>query len=402
MPTSYDVIVVGARCAGSPAAMLLARAGLRVLLVDRATFPSDTLSTHIVQPHAAAALRRWGLLDRLVATGCPPIDTYAYDFGPFTIEGWPGTDEAPLAYCPRRIVLDKLLVDGAAEAGAEVREGFRVEGLLRDGDRVTGIRGVTRAGTPVSARATVVVGADGWRSLVAATVRPESYREKPPLLCGYYSYWSGVPIGGRFEIYIRPDRGFAAAPTHDGLTLVIAGWPYAEFQEKKAEVERHLLETIDLAPSFAARLRAGRREEKIAGAAIPNYFRKPFGPGWALIGDAGYLKDSITAQGIHDAFRDAERCVRAIVEHLGDGRPWDEAMGDFQRERDEASGPMYDFTCELATLAEPPAEQRALFAAIYRDRRASDDFARVNAGTLSPAVFFAPENVARILALAPA
>ena len=119
----YDAIVVGARCAGSPTAMLLARKGYRVLVVDRATFPSDTLSTHLVHPPGVAALQRWGLLDRLVATGCPPIDTYAFDFGPFTISGAPGTGETPVAYGPRRTVLDKLLVDAASEAGAEVRRG---------------------------------------------------------------------------------------------------------------------------------------------------------------------------------------------------------------------------------------------------------------------------------------
>src|SRR5688500_17897851 len=123
----YDAIVVGGRCAGSPTAMLLARNGYKVLLVDRTTFPSDTVSTHIVHPQGVAALHRWGLLDRLVATGCPPIDTYSFDFGPFVIEGAPGTADAPLAYCPRRTVLDKLLVDAASEAGAEVRVGFTVE-----------------------------------------------------------------------------------------------------------------------------------------------------------------------------------------------------------------------------------------------------------------------------------
>ena len=124
MNNVYDAIVVGARCAGAPTAMLLARKGHRVLVVDQATFPSDTLSTHLVHPPGVAALQRWGLLDRLVATGCPPIGTYAFDFGPFTISGAPGTGEAPVAYGPRRTVLDKLLVDAASEAGAEVREGL--------------------------------------------------------------------------------------------------------------------------------------------------------------------------------------------------------------------------------------------------------------------------------------
>ena len=164
----YDVIVVGARCAGSPTAMLLARQGYRVLLVDRATFPSDTISTHVIQPTGIAALNRWGLLGQLLSTGCPPVGTYAFDFGPFTIAGSPGTDDSPVAYAPRRTVLDKLLVDAAASAGAEVREGFTVQEVLTDGGRVTGIRGRGKGGHVVSEHARVVIGADGLHSVVAA------------------------------------------------------------------------------------------------------------------------------------------------------------------------------------------------------------------------------------------
>src|ERR1700730_13572400 len=148
----FDVIVVGARCAGSPTAMLLAQQGHRVLVVDRATFPSDTLSTHVVHAPGVAALQRWGLADRLAATGCPPIDTYAFDFGPIAIEGAPGTDDSPVAYCPRRTVLDKLLVDAAADSGAEVREGFTVEEIVFDDERVVGIRGHAEDGTSVTER----------------------------------------------------------------------------------------------------------------------------------------------------------------------------------------------------------------------------------------------------------
>src|SRR4026208_393336 len=146
MNNSYDVIVVGARCAGSPTAMLLARKGYRVLVVDRATFPSDTISTHVVHPRAVAALARWGLLERLTATGCPPMHTYAFDFGPFTLAGSPGTKEAPGAYGARRTVLDKLLVDAAAEAGAEIREGFTVEEVVTDDGRMVGIKGRSKGG----------------------------------------------------------------------------------------------------------------------------------------------------------------------------------------------------------------------------------------------------------------
>src|SRR5215218_5108220 len=180
MTKPYDAIVVGARCAGSPTAMLLARKGYRVLVVDRATFPSDTLSTHVLQPLAVRALERWGLAARLVATGCPPIHTYSFDFGAFTLAGTPGTDGAPVAYCPRRIVLDKLLVDGAAESGAEIREAFTVDEVLFEDGSVVGIKGHSKGAAAVTERARVVIGADGRHSLVAAAVKAEHYNDKPP------------------------------------------------------------------------------------------------------------------------------------------------------------------------------------------------------------------------------
>jgi flavin-dependent dehydrogenase len=392
MGQAYDAIVVGARCAGSPTAMLLARAGHRVLLVDRATFPSDTISTHLVHPRGVAALARWGLLDRLVATGCPPIHTYSFDFGPFTLAGSPGTPELPVAYCPRRTVLDALLVEGAAGAGAEVREGFTVDRVLVEDGRVVGIEGRAHSGASVVERAEVVVGADGRHSLVADAVRAQRYDERPPLLCGYYAYWSGLPVDGRFEVYNRVRRGFAATPTHDDLTLLIGGWPYADFDARRHDLERNYLEVFELAPDFARRLRGARRETRICGAAVPNYFRRPYGPGWALVGDAGYNKDFITAQGITDAFRDAERCARALHECFG-GRPFDEAMGEYHRERDEHVRSMYELTCELATLEPPPPPLLQLLQAIAGNQAAMDRFAQMNAGTISPAEFFAPESV---------
>lgn len=396
----YDAIIVGARCAGSPTAMLLARFGYRVLVVDHASFPSDTVSTHVVQPLAVAALSRWGLLDRLVATGCPPIDTFAFDFGPLTIAGGPGTKDAPVAYCPRRTVLDKLLVDAAAEAGAELREGFTVTQLLTEDGRVGGIQGHSKGGKTVTERATVVVGADGRHSLVAKAVGPEQYNERPPLLASYYTYWSGLPMNGRFEIYIRPGRGFAAVPTHDDLTLIIAGWPYSEFEANKKDIEGNYLKTIELAPEFAERHRGAKREARFAGAAVPNFFRKPYGPGWALVGDAGYTKDPITAQGINDAFRDAERCAIALDEAFTEVHSFDEAMGQYQRARDEHVLPMYEFTCQLATLEPPPPEMQQLLGAIRSNQMAMDGFARMNAGTISPAEFLSPENIGRIMAAA--
>jgi len=396
----YDVIVVGARCAGSPVAMLLATAGHRVLLVDRATFPSDTMSTHLVHPPGVTALRRWGLLDRVVATGCPPIDTYAFDFGPFTLTGSPGTADSPVAHSPRRTVLDKILLDAAADAGAEVREGFTVAGLLVDDGRVTGIRGRAKGGATVTERARAVIGADGRHSLVARTVRPDQYHEKPKLQCSYYTYWSGLPMHGRYEVYLRLPRAFAAWPTNDDLTLVIGGWPYSEFDTNKRDIEGNYLANIELVPDFAERIRGATRAERLVGTAVPNFFRKPYGPGWALVGDAGYHKDFVTAQGIHDAFRDAELCAAALDQALTGARSFDEAMAGYQSTRDEQVLPIYEFTTQLATLEPPPPDLQRLLAAAHGNQDAMDGFARVNAGVTSPAEYFSDDNVARILAVA--
>ena len=396
MSATFDVIVVGARCSGSPAAMLLARAGHRVLLVDRATFPSDTVSTHMVHPPGIAALARWGLLDRLLATGCPPIHTYAFDFGPFTIEGSPGTRDTPVAYCPRRTVLDRLLVDAAAEAGVEIREAFIVEEILFEHGRVIGVKGRSKNGPAVTEHARLVIGADGRHSRVAEAVRAEQYNEKPPLLAPYYTYWSDLPMNGRFETYIRPYRGFALAPTHNGLTLTVGGWPYAEFEANKKDVERHFLKNFDLAPEVAERIRAAKRVAPFAGTPVTNFFRKPYGPGWALVGDAGYNKDPITAQGISDAFRDAELCATALDQVFTGARPFDDAMSEYQRVRDDHVLPMYEFTCQLATLEPPPPDMQQLFGAIAGNRNAMDGFVQMNAGTISPAEFFSPDNIRAI------
>jgi 2-polyprenyl-6-methoxyphenol hydroxylase-like FAD-dependent oxidoreductase len=390
MSDSHDVIVVGARCAGAPTAMLLARQGYRVLLVDRATFPSDTVSTHLVHQLGIAALERWGLLDRVVATGCPPISTYVFDFGPVQIDGSPG-----VAYGPRRTVLDALLVDAAAEAGAEVRQGFGVDELLVEDGRVAGIRAGDR-----TERAAVVVGADGRHSLVARAVRPEQYHEKPPLLAGYYAYWSGLPMSGRYETYVREDRAFAAWPTNDGQTLVVGGWPYAEFAANRADVAGNFLAMLELAPPFAERIRAARQESRFAGAFVHNYFRTPYGPGWALVGDAGYNRDFVTAMGMQDAFRDAELCATAVHEALSGARPYEVAMKDYQTVRDAAVLPMYEFTTEIATLEPPSPELAALLGAMPGDQQAMDGFCRMAAGVDSPADFFAEPNVGAILARA--
>ena len=203
MTTTYDAIVVGARCAGAPTAMLLARAGHRVLLVDRSTFPSDTVSTLVIHATGVAALDRWALLDEVVASGCPPIDRYRFDFGPVVIAGTPHpAGGSSTAYAPRRTVLDKVLVDAAAAAGVEVREGYTVEELVVDDGVVTGIRGHGQGGASSVERARVVVGADGHNSRVAKQVGAEAYNTKPVLENAFYTFWSGLPDTG-FDTTIR-------------------------------------------------------------------------------------------------------------------------------------------------------------------------------------------------------
>jgi flavin-dependent dehydrogenase len=399
MSRAYDVIVVGARCAGSPTAMLLAHKGYKVLVVDRATFPSDTISTHLIHPPGLDALQRWGLLDRVRATGCPPIPEYRFDMEAFSITGTPGLPHQPSSYAPRRTVLDKILVDAAAEAGAEIREGFVVEEVLAEEGRVTGIRG-RAGGTSVTERARIVVGADGLSSLVARSVGAETYQEKPRLLAAYYSYWSGLPLNG-FEAYDRGNRSWAAWPTNDGLTLVIVGWPYAEFETNRRDIEGHFLAALNRAPAFADRLRAGTREDRFYGMSVPNFFRTSYGPGWALVGDAGYNRDFITAQGISDAFHQAERCADALDASFSGTRPFEVAMKDAQTQRDDHAlgGGIYEFTCQFASMQPPPPEMQQLLAAVSGNREASDGFARVFSGVVSPAQFFSEENVQRIFAV---
>jgi 2-polyprenyl-6-methoxyphenol hydroxylase-like FAD-dependent oxidoreductase len=401
---SYDVIVVGARCAGSPTAMLLARKGHRVLLVDKATFPSDTMSTHMVHPPGVAALERWGLLDRLVATGCPRVDTYSFDFGPLTIAGSPQPiDGIAHGYCPRRTILDQLLVDAAAEAGAELREGFTVDEIVAADGAVTGIRGHAKGGAHVTEHAPVVIGADGRHSLLAKAVKPESYEERPSRLAMYYAYWSDLPVGG-FETTIRAEqrRGWAAIPTHDDLAVVPFGWPVDEFHANRGDIERHFFAAAELAPEFAERLRGARRESKFIGSAeLPGYFRKPFGPGWALVGDAGYHKNPITAMGINDAFRDAELVARAVDDDITGRRPFADGMRDYQEVRDREAMPVYAFTDDFAQLEPPPPELQQLIGAIHGNQEAMDAFVSVQAATLAAPEFFDPANVGRMMSAAP-
>jgi 2-polyprenyl-6-methoxyphenol hydroxylase-like FAD-dependent oxidoreductase len=397
----YDAIVVGARCAGSPTAMLLARRGYRVLLVDRASFPSDTLSTHYVHQPGVARLERWGLLDDVAASNCPPARQVTFDVGPFALVGAPPpAGDVADGYAPRRTVLDRILVEAAAAAGAELRERFTVEDIVFDRDRVSGIRGRSAGGETVTEKARIVVGADGLRSLVARKVQAATYNERPTLTCAYYSYWTGVPVEGA-ELYPRPDRMIITGPTNDSQTLVLVYWPRAEFRTVRTDVEGSFFAALELAPSLAERVRAGERSERFAGTAdLPFFFRKPYGPGWALVGDAGYHKDPITAEGITDAFRDAELLTEAIDSGLRGERELEDALAAYEQARNEQVLPIYAFTQQLAALEPPSAEMQRLFGALRDDQEQTNRFFGTIAGTVPVGEFFAPENLASIVSAA--
>jgi 2-polyprenyl-6-methoxyphenol hydroxylase-like FAD-dependent oxidoreductase len=370
----YDAIVVGARCAGSPTAMLLARKGHKVLLVDRAGFPSDTLSTHYIHQSGIAHLERWGLLPRIVAAGAPAIRNYTLDVGPFALHGAP----PPLgsvadAYSLKRTVLDEILIEAAAEAGAEVRQSYPVDGLAVDGDRVIGIHSRGR-----TERARMVIGADGANSLVARSVGAPVYNDAGTLTCAYYAYFRGVEMGGA-ELYVRPGRMIVAAPTNDGQVVIIVFWPNDEFHAVRADVERRFMAALELAPTLAARVRGGERADRFRGTSrLPNRYRRPYGPGWALVGDAGLVKDPILAVGIGDAFRDAELLAEAI--ETGD-------LGGYERRRNERSAHSFQSTLDFARLAPPAPEMQELFAELLHNARERNRFFGVIAGTVAPEDF---------------
>jgi 2-polyprenyl-6-methoxyphenol hydroxylase-like FAD-dependent oxidoreductase len=213
----------------------------------------------------------------------------------------------------------------------------------------------------------------------------------------FYTYWGGLPVDG-MRTYIRPERGWGMIPTNDDLTLLVLGWPQAEAAAYKADVQANYLKTLELVPDVAKRVAGATREARFAGGSVPNFFRKPYGPGWALVGDAGYTKDPITAQGIGDAFRDAELCTAALDQAFRGERSFDDAMATYQQARDAHALPIYEFTTQLATLEPPPAEVQQLLGAIQGEPEAMNAFVSVVAGTLSPVEFFDPTHIQRLLA----
>jgi flavin-dependent dehydrogenase len=353
----YDVIVVGARCAGAATAMLLARGGCRVLVVDRARAGSDTLSTHGLMRGGVLQLHRWGLLDRIEAAGTPAVRQVVFDYPderiPITIKPSPGVNAL---YAPRRTVLDRVLADGAREAGADVRFEVTVSDLLRDGTAVTGVIGRDDTAT-FRASADLIVGADGIRSTVARAVDAPTTRVGTSDNAVIYGYWEGVPAAG-YEWFYRPGFATGVIPTNNGHTLVFTAIPPDQF---------HAMATGDLesafrasltehAPELLQRVDGGARVERLRGfKGATGFMRRPWGPGWALVGDAAYYKDPITVHGITDALRDAELLARAILDG-GDATQ----LAGYESERDRISYTLFDVTDKIASRSWTMPEVKTL------------------------------------------
>lgn len=329
----YDVIVIGARCAGSPTAMLFARRGYRVLLLEKARFPQDTLSSHYLHMQGVALLERWGLLDRVRDSGAQPITHQIYQGPDVRIEGFSlPIDGLTTTYAPRRYVLDPILAEGAVASGVDFRQGCAVKDLLWENDRVAGVRYTTPGGTETTERARLVVGADGMRSLVARKAGAENVIEHPRMTTTYYSYWSNVPAD--FELYERPGRWIGVLPTNDDLTLLMAYFPQADYHQVRRNAEPAYLDAFrTTAPELYERMQSGRREEQLYGTGHQeNYFRKAWGPGWVLVGDAVNHKDSITARGITEAFVQAQSLTALVGDRLHDDAGLASALRRYENE----------------------------------------------------------------------
>jgi 2-polyprenyl-6-methoxyphenol hydroxylase-like FAD-dependent oxidoreductase len=394
----YDAIIVGARCAGAATAMLLGRRGYRVLLLDRATLPSDLPQGHFIHKDGPRRLKDWGLLDSIVASGCGAVDVQLTDFGDFPLVARDlATDGVAWGYGPRRRVVDQLLLEAAADSGVEVRDRVVVEEFSTAGDRINGIVGRSLGGAHVAERARVVVGADGRRSSLARWVGAREYDVVPTLTCYYFSYWSEVEHEG-FEAYHRNRRAVFSHPTNDSLYAVFVAWPIAELPAVRADVERQFERVVRGCGDLGERLAAGRHEERFYGATdLPNFFRTPHGPGWALVGDAGHHKDPYMALGMADALRDAEFLADAIDEMFSGTSSEEEAMRRHERRRNDAAVADYRQNLRLAAFEPVPSEWLQIRAAVRGDAEETRKMAMARVGMIPPASFFNPEHIAALM-----
>lgn len=354
----YDAVIVGARPAGAGTALLLARQGLRVLLVDRGQYGTDTLSTHALMRGGVLQLARWGVLPRVQAAGTPPVRRATFIYGSESIAvPIKPRDGVDALYAPRRTVLDRAIVDAAIDAGAEVSYGTRLVDLMVDAQaRVRGVVVHGQSGWTRQARARVVIGADGLRSTLARLVDAGVTHAGASASANIFGYWSGVPADG-YRWYYHPGLSVGAIPTNDGLTCIFASAPSRRFAELfRDDIAGGYHRVIrEAAPDLAEAMAHGTLAGALHGfPGQPGYLRRSTGPGWALVGDAGYFKDPITAHGISDALIEAEYLSRAIVTGT------DEALLDYERDRNRRTFALFEVTDRIASFAWSLEEARVL------------------------------------------
>jgi flavin-dependent dehydrogenase len=374
----YDAIVVGGRVGGAATAMLLARGGMRVLVIEAARPGTDTLSTHALMRGGVLQLHRWGLLDAVVDAGTPAIRSTEFAYGDDeveTVDIRPSNGLSALR-APRRTVLDPLLLEAARAAGAEVRVPARVTRLLIDGGTVHGVEGIERGtGTPFRATAPLTIGADGRNSTVAQAVDAPFRRRGTASGAIIYGYFPGLP-SDRYRWSYRPGVTAGVVPTGDGLACVWAGTASARFaQQRSAGLDatyRSLL--AEAAPELARSIGAAPPIGTLrAFPGQPGWIRASAGPGWALIGDAAYFKDPITAHGITDALRDAELLARAVLEAPRSRHSQLDALHDYERTRDRLSEPLFDITEGIARYSWDLVELRGLLRELSQAMRPEVD-----------------------------
>ena len=345
----FDVLVVGARCAGSPLALMLARRGIRVCLVDRASFPSDTPSTHGIQPCGVTILDDLGLKERLLDLTEPVEDGFlAFDDLRVEVKGFDRKAGAPMLNV-RRVTLDAILLEAAEAAGVEVRTGTNVTGLVEDGGRVTGI--ATAEG---AIRAPLVVGADGARSTIAKLVGASEYSQSPARSIFTWAYYEGVPVERKVWLGRIGEHAFLASPTDSDLFLAAVVPPIDRWKELRAERDRHYEEGLRVWPELREHVGAARRVGPVRMMSRwHGFFRESAGPGWALVGDAGHFKDPTPGQGISDALRQSVALSGAIERALGGSEDPDRVLREWWSWRDRDAWQMYWFAGEMAARRTP-------------------------------------------------
>ncbi|MEV0396596.1 NAD(P)/FAD-dependent oxidoreductase [Polymorphospora rubra] len=406
----YDAIVVGARCSGASTAMLLARQGHRVLVVDRSSFPSDVISTHFLWPHGMSYLNRWGVLDQVLAVtpthttikvvndGIPLTGSVPPELLREYFRDLHGDDSGVVqSYASvRRRVLDQILVEAAAKAGAEVRTNFAVRELVRDGDRVIGIRGRTADGQTVEERARIVIGADGRNSFVARTLDLPKYDERPKCTFAYWSYFSGFDLGPA-QLHRRGRLASAVVPTNFEQNMVLVWGPSEWSREFRRDVPGNFQRALDfVAPEVGEVVRTeGTREERIYGTLDQAGFLRPLhGPGWVLVGDAECFKDQCTAMGMTHAFRDAELVTAALDRWLRGDASVAEAMASYEsRRRSQNAAAYYDYVCTLAEMRPYRHDELQLFVALRGNQQETDRFIATHADVAPVSEFFQASNL---------